>query len=241
MSTTGPSAYSRLSFGSMGSEAASAQELVVACLAKDPAAREEFARRYRPVIRAAAMRVLKDAATADDVVQELMLRLLDGTPSSPPRLSTYSGKGSIEGWLRVVAAREAVHVFRVPSVEKKSGALDDNLAEGSHASPELHALQARCRPVLTETLRAVLKSLPDRDRSVLRLAVVEGVGIEALARMFNVHRTTMTRWVQDARDLAMSRARTELAKELRLSEQEIESYIRFAREEIDTSFSSALR
>src|SRR5688572_7205301 len=76
-----------------------------ACCAGDPAAIVELERALAPV-RGHLIRRGNDAALVDDALQAVRYRLLVATPQREAKLATYRGRGTLAGWLRVVALRQ---------------------------------------------------------------------------------------------------------------------------------------
>jgi len=75
---------------------------------------------------------------------------------------------------------------------------------------------------------------------VLRLHVVEGAGVDGIARYYQVHRTTVTRWLQQARAQLVANTRQLLIQRLRVSNRELESLVRSLGSRLDFSISQIL-
>jgi RNA polymerase sigma-70 factor (ECF subfamily) len=83
--------------------------LACACVDHLPGALELFERTHlQPLINALERRH-HSRPLAEEVVQELRTRLLVGPQ---PQLASYSGRGSLKGWLKVSATREALALQR---------------------------------------------------------------------------------------------------------------------------------
>ena len=72
---------------------------------QDEAAFAELSRRYFPIARLVAMRVVRNAAFAEDAAQQAMVALA----RSGPRLIAYK---SVEPWLRRTAMNKAKNLVR---------------------------------------------------------------------------------------------------------------------------------
>jgi RNA polymerase sigma-70 factor (ECF subfamily) len=94
------------------------EELVLAraCSSGVEAAWDTFFARFRAAIHATALRLTRDEASARELAGELTADLY-GVPNREGRivskLDYYMGRGSLEGWLRTVLARE--HIDRCRS------------------------------------------------------------------------------------------------------------------------------
>jgi RNA polymerase sigma-70 factor (ECF subfamily) len=71
----------------------------------DREALEELLRRIRPLVVRRCSRLLRYPEDAEEAAQEAMLRIAE-------RLGEYSGRGSFEGWVSVVAANQARSTYR---------------------------------------------------------------------------------------------------------------------------------
>ena len=67
-------------------------------------------------------------------------------------------------------------------------------------SPELAYLKERYRDAFTDALSAAVSALSDRDRTLLRLYHVDGLSLEAMAALYRVHLSTVSRWLTCARE-----------------------------------------
>jgi RNA polymerase sigma-70 factor (ECF subfamily) len=80
-------------------------ELLARALEGDREALEELLRRLRPLVLRRCSRLLQYPEDAEEAAQEALLRITE-------RLGDYSGRGSFEGWVSVVAANQARSTYR---------------------------------------------------------------------------------------------------------------------------------
>jgi len=139
------------------------------------------------------------AATAD-VLQVIRERLFAG---SRPRLRAYNAAGPLEQWIKVVGIRIAIDSHRAQS----SGRASEVPLEMDTAAPvpdaSLSLEKHQLKKAFEEALKTELTSLGKRDRTVLRLHVVEGVSIERIAAAYGVHRVTVARWIWTAGEIVL--------------------------------------
>jgi RNA polymerase sigma-70 factor (ECF subfamily) len=154
---------------------------------------------------------------ADEVQQRVRERLLAG---APPRIAEYAARGSLGAWVRVAAVRIAIDLKRSPELAG-TDALDRLLA--ANDDPELALVKARYRPELDRAVRETSAELSQREATLLRLHFADGVAVERLARSYQVHRATVTRWIADARQRFVDGVYRRLAERLGLSRREFES------------------
>src|SRR6201993_273603 len=123
--------------------------------------------RYGTLVYSVALRVLKDASEAEDVMQEIFVQVWKN-----PR-AFESGKGSLAGWLAVVARNRSIDVIRrrrpAEPVELFALPAATNLARETE------------RDSLLGKIRGVMGSLPDEQRRPLELAFFEGLSHSEIA------------------------------------------------------------
>src|SRR5277367_7143975 len=89
--------------------------LASACAAGNERAWEDFISRYRQKLHSMALHITRDGAHAADLADSLFADLYgvnarDGVRNS--KLVFYTGRGSLEGWLRTVMAQEFINRYR---------------------------------------------------------------------------------------------------------------------------------
>lgn len=114
-----------------------------------------------------AMRVLGESAAAEDVVQDVFVRLIDALPR-------FRGEAPFGAWLKRMTVNATIDVLRR---DRRLVALDEELPE--MAAP-VHAGAAE----IGVDAWALLKSLPPRARAVVVLHEVEGYTHKEMATLF---------------------------------------------------------
>jgi RNA polymerase sigma-70 factor, ECF subfamily len=117
--------------------------------------------RYGTMVYSVALRVLKDAGEAEDVMQEIFVQVWKNPGAF------VSGRGSLGGWLVVVARNRSIDVIRRrrPSEPVELFALPSstNLAQEAE------------RNSLLEKVRGAMHSLPDEQKKSIELAFFDGL------------------------------------------------------------------
>lgn len=213
--------------------------LVCGCLAGEAAAVAAFERELAPLIDRAVASF--GAEAAKEVRQGLSTSLLVDHRGRGPLLQEYRGEGALRRWLRVVAVREATRLYHAALREGPSEdeALFDSLVGPGDAGAELVGRDAARR--FRRAFSAALAELPARERTALRLHVVDGLTIDQIAPAFEVHRATVARWIGAARDTALEQTRRHLMRELALGASEVDSLIRAAQSRVDLSLERLLQ
>jgi RNA polymerase sigma-70 factor (ECF subfamily) len=106
--------------------------------------------------------------------------------------------------------------------------------------PELAFLRERYRDSYQTALRDALARLSVKERSVLRLSVVDGLSIDAIGRAYQVHRATAARWVVGAREQLLKETYALLGERLQLRESELRSLATALRSELHLSLGRLL-
>jgi RNA polymerase sigma-70 factor (ECF subfamily) len=109
------------------------------------------------------------------------------------KLSFYTGRGSLEGWLRTVLAQEYVnryrHQRRLVSLEEKAEAGEQF---SSPSSQPVVPVDTRLEDVTDEALR----ELGAEDRFILAAYFLDQRTLVEIARMLGVHESTVSRRVE---------------------------------------------
>lgn len=167
--------------------------LARACAAGHERAWEIFMARYREKLYDIAGYIAKESSAARELADSLYAdlygtRTRDGERVS--KLSSYTGRGSLEGWLRTVMAQEFVNRYRR---QRKLVSLDEESEEGTQFSaPEAEPLPVVDPRVETATDEA-LAALPAEDRLVLASYYLDGRTLAEIARTLGVHESTISR------------------------------------------------
>ncbi|TLD72230.1 sigma-70 family RNA polymerase sigma factor [Phragmitibacter flavus] len=134
-------------------------------------------RRYRHVLRSVIIRVMRDEADADDVLQDVFLQVWNRAESYTPE------KGRLLGWLIVVARRRALDrlrqkcaynrardrfefEYRIPVVEQ---------------SPNCGVDQQLCEDDLRNLLGNLLQRLPPHQEQVVQMTYFKGMSQRQIA------------------------------------------------------------
>lgn len=168
-----------------------------------------------------------------DVTQAIRIKLLVGNDGYG-KLSRYSGRGSLESWVRAVAVRTAYDLRRteVHTHRNDECALDMIAASDD---PALDLLWERYHREVRAAVEDGLAALPARDRTLLRLYVLERVPAAQIGKLYRVHETTVLRWIAQARKAVVGHVRTSLVRSLQLSAVEFDELLAMLRSRLDLS------
>ncbi len=193
--------------------------LACACGHGDVAALKAFEEGEIPGVMRTLQSMKVTTDCLDDVVQVIRYRLLIGSATRGPRILNYRGRSTLGRWLRVITVREALEVLKKPSQAVSLEALEFAIP-AIGASPEYSRLRAEFGPQVKAALSQGVKGLASRERALLRMHAVEGLGHEQIARIYSVHRTTVLRWLEKAQAELILSVRAYLQEHLKISEEE---------------------
>ncbi|NOK19028.1 sigma-70 family RNA polymerase sigma factor [Corallococcus carmarthensis] len=188
----------------------------------------------------AVRRVEDSEAFVDEVLQLTRLRLLVEEGDRAPRLTEYAGRGPLRRWAEAVSLGIALSLKRRP---ERTTALDDAVlaADLGAADPELEHIRHRYRPAFRAAFAEALAGLSPRDRNLLRLGLVQGLGVESLGALHQVHASTVSRWMAKAREALLEHTREGLARRLALNTSQLDSLLRVLNGSLEVSLASLLK
>jgi len=215
--------------------------LACACSRGERAALEAFERSYFPDVKAALMRRDSSFGQVEDIQQILFQKLFLGDEEHPPKIASYAGRGDLRGWLCVTAVREAIDLFR--KVHKEEPVDDGELMDltATAGDQELAYLKRIYRAEFKTAFQKALASLSTRERNVLRHHLLDGLNIDQIGAIYNVHRATVARWIAKARESLLSLTRDVLMERLRVDQTEFESIMRLIQSRLDVSIHHFLK
>jgi RNA polymerase sigma-70 factor (ECF subfamily) len=204
--------------------------LACALAAGDKRALDVFEREIVPDVRGALVRLDRSGDLVDDVLQQVREKLL--VADREPRIVEYRGRGPLRAWIQVIAIREALMMLR--RTRNRPG--DDPLLVAIESDPMLALTKRTYRAKFADAFRTALAGLAPRERALLRLCFVEGVGTERLAELYRVHRVTMFRWLCDARANLLDGIRARLIASAGIHADEVDSVIRAVASSLDVGW-----
>jgi RNA polymerase sigma-70 factor (ECF subfamily) len=195
-----------------------------------------FIATYDSHVRAIIARAISNDALREEARQALYAHLLVPADGRPPRIDGYLGHGSLLAFVRVAAVRIALRlVEKEPAQDATAEETWSTTAIAPDTDPELLYLKVLYRAEFGESFRAALASLPKRERTLLRYQIVDGLSIDKVAAIYNIHRATAARHLADARSALVEATHRELAARLRMQPDELGSIMRLIASQIDIS------
>lgn len=175
------------------------EELVLAraCAAGHETAWEIFLTRYREKLYDAAHAITRDDATGRELADSLYAdlygtRLREGG-ERVSKLDSYTGRGSLEGWLRTVLAQEFVNRYRAG---RRDVSLEEREEEGHQLAAPRQETTAAPDPLLAPAIDEALAALSAEERFILASYYLDGRTLAQIARLLRVHESTISRKVE---------------------------------------------
>ena len=181
------------------------EELALArgCAAGHERAWEVFLTRYREKLFEMALSIARDGATARELADSLYADLygVNSRGERVSKLASYTGRGSLEGWLRTVLAQEFINRYRK---QRRTTSLDEEIEQGRQFAAQAQETPGNGLGLegdssidrrLDQSITSVLDSLTSEDRYVLASYFLDGRTLAEVARTLGVHESTISRRV----------------------------------------------
>ena len=167
--------------------------LARACAAGNERAWEDFISRYRQKMHGMALHITRDGAHAAELADSLFADLYgvnarNGTRNS--KLIFYTGRGSLEGWLRTVMAQEFINRYRK---QKKTVSLEEQTEEGAQFEAKTPEPECTLDQRLESATDEALAELSAEDRFTLASYYLDGRTLADIARALGLHESSVSR------------------------------------------------
>ena len=167
--------------------------LARACAAGHEQAWEVFLTRYREKLYDIAGYITKESSAARELADSIYAELYgtvtrDGQRAS--KLTSYTGRGSLDGWLRTVIAQEHVNRYRRG---RRLVSLDAETEEGVQFAVTEPEATIAVDPRVEAATDEVLAELSPEDRFVLASYFLDERTLAEIARTLGVHESTISR------------------------------------------------
>lgn len=209
--------------------------LAYLALAVGDSRRDAAVRELEALTRRAAQAIVRTGDAAD-LAQRVLLLLLHGGPDGVPKLAQYAGRAPLGAWLRVVVMR--LWERAAPEVVRGDDQLGDTVSTAD--DPELAYLKQTYRAAFRVAFASAVASLSFHDRMLLRQHYLDELGIDDLARLHRVHRSTCARWLASLREKVLAETRRRLQATLSISREELDAVLAVIASKLDVTISHLL-
>lgn len=188
-----PSAGERETLNFIGSLHLEELALARACAAGRERGWEIFLTRYREKLYDAARSVTREDTSARELADSLYAELYGTEIRGEKRrskLNYYTGRGSLEGWLRATLAQEYINHYRR---QQRTVSLDERVEAGAQFIAADRTPQQVPDPRLAQATDAALAALHPEERFILASYYLDGRKLAEIACMSGVHEATISR------------------------------------------------
>ena len=190
--------------------------LARACAAGHQRAWDFFLSRYRDGLYAAAYSIAREESAARELADSIYAdlygtRVRDGERLS--KLASYTGRGSLAGWLRTVLAQQ--HVDRYRKTRRMVSLEEENERGVQFASPVQDAESNSHSGEggrLEQSTDEVLSQLSSEERFLLASYFLDGRTLAEIARSMGVHESTISRKLDKLTTSVRKRIRDDLVR-----------------------------
>jgi RNA polymerase sigma-70 factor len=185
--------------------------MAIACANGSERAWWEFDQQHRAYLERVARHLASSDANAQDVVDTVYVelygtRVIDGERVS--KFATYSGRGSLRGWLRTVIWHSLVDLHRTSHDEVSLDEMTENVGEGythaSFAEPSLggesemldHLTRERYRKATLAAIENAFAGLDDHEKLLLLYYHVENLKLREIAKLVEASTSPLRGWFQ---------------------------------------------
>lgn len=190
-----------------------AQDLYLAmgCAQGNEHAWWEFDQSYRPYIQRIARHLASVELDAEEVIDSVYVELYGTRVVENTRLSkfaTYTGRGTLRGWLRTVVWHAVIDLHRARHDEisiddwsESGGETHDRPgwraeARGGESAMVDRITRERYKEATVAALDASLATLDDHEKLLLLYYHVEGLKLREIARLVEEPQSPLRRWFQ---------------------------------------------
>ncbi|MDZ4403984.1 sigma-70 family RNA polymerase sigma factor [Prosthecobacter sp.] len=150
------------------------EDLMCAIQMHDPVAMDTLFQRYRMLLKSVILRIVPDAAAADDVLQECILEIWNHADHFS------AAKGRPLGWIVTLARRRAIDHLRRSQAYNNA---KDRLEDETKLRPLTQNAAADCEQAdICRVLRQHLSRLPAHQQQVIHLAFLKGMSQREVAQ-----------------------------------------------------------
>lgn len=157
---------------------------------REESALEQLYERYARPLYSLLLRITREASVAEELLQDVFLQLWHNAPAY------QATRGPLEPWLYTLARNRALDRMRLKSERQRRRELSADLILAPATSPNPEQwVDSRLR---AEKVRALVGSLPARQRQALELAFFEGMTHSEIARTLKEPLGTVKTWIRSA-------------------------------------------
>jgi len=226
--------------------------LAIACANGSERAWWEFDQNHRGYMERVARHLAKTETDASEVIDSVYVelygtRVVDGERVS--KFATYSGRGSLRGWLRTVIWHSLVDLHRAGHDEVSLDELTENIGEGAaHATfadqtadGEAVMIEEitrdRYRKATVSAIANAFAALEDHEKLLLLYYHVENLKLREISRLIENEASPLRGWFQRKTQTRDAGGRTHESTVMRWLEKTYARVLELFKDELNNSYS----
>ena len=228
--------------------------LVLACERGDETAWDELVKTQDKTVKAAARKISSNTEDAEDLASSIWAELYglkhDADGKLKSKLSYYSGRGSLGGWLRAIVSQLAVDQFRKQSkfvqieearefenLANESSEKSENSSVISHTEdPEQIFTEKQTTRDVSAALNQAIAGLGADDKLLLKLYYFDDLKLKEIGQTFGYHEATASRKIVRIQTEIRKSVEKNLQNQHGWSEEEVKRYLSETASKLGISF-----
>jgi RNA polymerase sigma-70 factor, ECF subfamily len=177
--------------------------LIVACEQKDESAWVEMVEKFSTTVKSAARNITKNNEDAEDLASSIWAELHGLKENSHGKLSYYSGRGSLGGWLRAVVSQLAIDQHRKLSrfvqieenreFENLANENEEHLLVATNETPEELLTEKQTSKDVADALKESIANLAAEDKLLIKLYYFDDLNLKKIGEILGFHEATASR------------------------------------------------
>ncbi len=152
------------------------ETLISKCINGNKIAQRQLFETYAPGMMGVCLRYFRDVEVAEDVLQESFVKVFR-------KLESYTGTGSLEGWIRKIVINTALDQLRKEVKFNVNVSVDDVEYKLGFDAQILSEL-------MEEDLMKLVREMPDGYRTVFNLFAIEGFSHKEIGKQLGISENT---------------------------------------------------
>ncbi len=176
-------------FGAIFQKALTDEQLVKRCKQGKRSAQQALYDRFSPTMKAVCLRYAGQDFDAEDILVTGFMKVFE-------KIDSYSGTGSLEGWIRRVMVNEALMFLRKKNRMPQPAELERLDRQAAVATVVVEESQLHA-----DELMSLVQALPDGYRLVFNMYAIEGYSHKEIAEKLNITVGTSKSQLSKARQM----------------------------------------
>ncbi len=160
--------------------------LVLGCSRQDRRAQRALYERFSSRMFVVCMRYARDREEAQDLLQEGFITVFS-------KISTFSGSGSLDGWMRRIFVNTALMRLRKGDVLRGAADVDEPAARGQSSTDDVLA------GIGGKDIIRMIRQMPEGFKTVFNMSVLEGYTHQEISRELGISEGTSRSQLSRAR------------------------------------------